>query len=268
MSVVVKLNHGLGNKLFKLIHSLIVGEQYNRKVMIYNMVSKHEKEEEYKIFDYFPKVKNLISLIDDKQYELYNEKYDSLMDEEICYAKIESDIVILKGYMMIKHYLLNNEWRKWILNIFNPINIKNANQIDKPSIGIHIRVGDYINYQKKNTYFPLYKPEYYLDIIKKYPNHTIYFFTDTGEKFINNHIVPKISNQYKFISNNALEDLILLSKCDILILSASTFSFWSGYLSSGHIYCPDYFLYIKLQLEKWTIINTDTYTTLDYNIYR
>jgi hypothetical protein len=271
MSVVVKLNHGLGNKLFKLIHGLIFGDQYNRKVIVYNLLSKHEQNEEYKLFDFFPKIKNLITLIDNKEYESYSNKYKSLMDEQICYAKLDSDPVLLDGYMMIRHYLLNEQWRKWILNILTPINLEKNLELDKPSIGIHIRVGDYLNFKDNkmsNLYFPLYTPEYYIDIIKKYPNHTIYFFTDTGKNFINNHIIPKIKNQYKFISNNALEDLTLLSKCDILILSASTFSFWAGYLSSGEIYCPNYFLYIKLRLQNWHIINADTYTTTDYSIYK
>ena len=271
MSVVVKLNHGLGNKLFKLIHGLIFGEEYNRKVIIYNLLSKHEQNEEYKLFEFYPKIKNLIKLIDGKEYESYSNKYSSLMDEEMCFAKLDTDTKILNGYMMIKYYLLNEQWRKWILNILTPINVEKISEIDKLSIGIHIRVGDYLNFKDNklsNLYFPLYTPEYYIDIIKKYPNHTIYFFTDTGKNFINNNIVPKIKNQYKFIRNNALEDLTLLSKCDILILSASTFSYWAGYLSSGEIFCPNYFLYIKLRLQNWHIINADTYITTDYSIYK
>lgn len=266
MSVVTKLNHGLGNKLFKLIHGLIVGEQYNRKVIIYNHTSKHEKNEEYPILKFFPKVKSLITNIDENQYLEYEKKYDFLIDEEICFAKIKTDIILTKGYMMISHYLLNEEWRKWILNILKP-EISNT-IIDKPSLGIHIRVGDYLNFEGRNKFFPLYTPEYYLDIIKKYPNHTIYFFTDTGHNFIKKQILPKIKNQYEFISKSAIEDLLLLSKCDILILSASTFSFWAGYLSSAQVYCPKYFLMIKLQLQNWIIINTDIYSLDNYNIYR
>ena len=268
MSVVTELNHGLGNKLFKLIHSLIVGEQHNRKVLIYNRQSKHEVKDKYDIIKYFPKIKNLITEINEKQYNEYNIN-NYLQDEEICFAKIESDVIITKGYMMIKYYMLNKEWRKWILNILKPISLKN-NQIDTPSIGIQIRVGDYLNYKDKiySKIFPIYNANYYIDIIKKYPLHTIYFFTDTGHNFIKNHIVPKIKNQYKFINNNAIEDLITLSTCDILILSASTFSYWAGYLSSGQIFCPKFWLMIKLQLENWTIIDTDGYLTTDYNIYK
>jgi hypothetical protein len=265
MSVVTKLKYGLGNKLFKLVHALIVGEQHNRKVLIYNLLSRHEQNEKYLLFKYFPKLKDLITEIDENQYNKYDNKYDYLLDEEICFAKIESDVILTKGYMMIKYYLLNEEWRKWILNILKPtINIT----IEKPSLGIHIRAGDYLNFEGKSKYFPVYNADYYLDIIKNYPNHTIYFFTDTGQKFINNHIIPKIKNQYKFIRNSAIEDLIYLSNCDILILSASTFSYWAGYLSSGKIYCPNYFLMIKLQLENWTIIDADRYLLIDYKIYR
>ena len=172
---------------------------------------------------------------------------------------------------MIKYYMLNNEWRKWILNILKPITLKN-NKIDKPSLGIHIRVGDYINYAGNSLYtkiFPVYNADYYIDIIKKYPLHTIYFFTDTGHNFIKNHIVPKIKNKYEFIiNNNAIEDLITLSTCDILILSASTFSYWAGYLSSGQIFCPKYWIMIKLRLENWTIIDTDKYFATDYDLYK
>jgi hypothetical protein len=267
MSIVAELNHGLGNKLFKLIHSLIAGEQYNRKVLIYSHDSKHEVNDKYEISKFFPKVKNLITEISENDYNDYKKNNNYLTDEEICFAKINSDIIILDGYMMIKYYLLNNIWRKWILNIFKPISLKN-NLIDKPSIGVHIRVGDYLKYEGKNKMYPIYTQEYYIDIIKRYPNHTVYFFTDTGQNFIKKYIIPKISNQYKFINNSALEDLITLSMCDILILSASTFSYWSGYLSSGVIYCPKYWLMIKLRLENWTIIDTDNYIAKDYEIYK
>ena len=265
MSVVTELKHGLGNKLFKMIHSLIVGEQHNRKVLIYNNISKHEINDKYELSKYFPKIKDLITDITLERYHnLLGDNY--LMDEEICFAKINSDVVVTIGYMMIKYYLLNNEWRKWILNVLKPIPLKNM--IDKPSLGIHIRVGDFIKYEGRNQMFTLYKPEYYLDIIKKYPQHTIYFFTDTGHSFIKKCILPKIKNKCEFIKGNAIEDLINLSKCDILILSASTFSFWSGYLSSGKIYCPKYWLMIKIRLENSTIIDTDKYIANDYSIYR
>ena len=270
MSVVTELNHGLGNKLFKLIHSLIVGEQYNRKVLIYNNISKHEKKDIYDILKYFPKVKNLITMINNKEYDNYVTNNNYLLDEEICFAKINSDIIVTKGYMMIKYYMLNNKWRKWILSTLKPIPLKN-NIVDKPSIGIHIRIGDYLQYNNSmfSKNFPIYNADYYIDIVKKYPLHTIYFFTDTGHNFIKNHIVPKIKNQYKFIiNNNAIEDLITLSTCDILILSASTFSYWGAYLSNGEVFCPNFWLMIKLRLENWTIIDTDKYIATNYDIYK
>lgn len=268
MSVVTELNHGLGNKLFKIIHSLIVGEQYNRKVLIYNKISKHEIKDKYEIVKYFPKIKNLITVINENQYNEYDTNNNYLRDEEICFAKIDSDVIITKGYMMIRYYMLNNEWRKWILNMLKPISLKNP-IVDKPSIGIHIRLGDYLKFDVKNKMFPIYTADYYIDIIKMYPLHTIYFFTDTGHNFIKNHIVPKIKNQHKFIiNNNAIEDLITLSTCDILILSASTFSYWAGYLSNGKIFCPKYWLMIKLRLENWSIIDTDKYIATDYSIYK
>jgi hypothetical protein len=149
MSAVIKLNHGLGNKLFKLIHSLIVGEQYNRKIFVYNHVSKHEQNEKYAIYEYFPNIKRVITPITEKEYILYDDKYPCLIDEEICYPKITSDIYVLKGYMMIKYFLLNDEWRKWILNMFKTPKL--LIEITTPSLGIHIRVGDYLKYDVKNS---------------------------------------------------------------------------------------------------------------------
>ena len=267
MSVVTRIREGLGNKLFTLVHCLIVGEQYNRKALIYFSKSTHERDTNYEIIKYFPSTKKLITEITKEQYENYERNNNYLMDEEICFAKINSNVIILKGFMMLKYYLLNNEWRKWILNILKPISLKD-NKIKKTCIGIHIRVGDFLNYKEGNKVHPLYKPEYYIDIIKKYPKYSILFFTDTGQNFIMKHILPKINNEYEFIKGNALEDLINLSKCDILILSASTFSFWAGYLSSGVKYCPKYWLMTKIRLENSTIIDTDMYIMNDYRIYR
>jgi hypothetical protein len=96
MRVLTKLKNGLGNKLFQLIHCLIVGEHYNRKVLIYNKISKHEMTNEYQLFKYFPRVKDLITQIDEKQYNEYDKNTDYLIDEEICFAKIKSEIIIIK----------------------------------------------------------------------------------------------------------------------------------------------------------------------------
>ncbi len=267
MSVIINLDHGLGNKLFKLVHALIAAERMNKKLYIYNSVSKHEKEKEYPIYDVFTKLKDRVEIIDEITYEKMIDDAGTFRDEEIVYTKKEvPKDILLKGYFMIKYYLQNNEWRKWIRNILK-FNI--PSDIQKPSLGIHIRVGDYLKYEHREKYFPLYHPDYYKEIIKKYPEHNLYFFTDTGQNFIQKYILEYVKNNAYIVStDNPLTDMLTMSKCDILILSSSTFSYWAAYLSDAKVYCPNYFLMRKLKLPEWTIIDTDKYKLSNYDYYR
>jgi hypothetical protein len=125
-----------------------------------------------------------------------------------------------------------------IMNLETPSRWYNEMQtrisLEKP-IGVHIRLGDYLNLE---SIYGAPRPEYVMraiNLIKQtHPKKPVWLFSDDvtlatklfsqGNTF--DHVVVSPSE------SNALENLILLSKCSSLVATNSTFSWWAAFL--GH----------------------------------
>jgi len=112
---------------------------------------------------------------------------------------------------------------------------KNGNILGKkPLIGIHIRKGDYIN--NPNYYqLPIH---YYIQALKENFNnyesdYNIIFFSDDIE-YCKLHF-SCLFNAYFSENNSDIEDLCLMSQCENLILSNSSYSWWGAYLGVNKI---------------------------------
>ena len=104
----------------------------------------------------------------------------------------------------------------------------------EPVLGIHVRRGDYLNYQDS---FGLLSTEYYLEAYKTITESDQFsralIFTDSPELVSELRSLLKIESQ--IISPTTLstpETMILMSRCSGLITSNSTFSFWSAMLGN------------------------------------
>lgn len=101
---------------------------------------------------------------------------------------------------------------------------------------IHIRRGDYLESKNIKTIGVL-SDDYFLGIINMYfPKRPIWVFSnDTNLTSFSN--IPNL----EIISSGELtdfEELILMSKASNIIISNSTFSWWSGFLSNGSVVAP------------------------------
>lgn len=106
------------------------------------------------------------------------------------------------------------------------------------SISLHIRRGDYV---KKKRYQELYaecSTNYYLKAVqyfeKKYPNFTVFVFSDDIEWVRKNLRLPC---KCVYVSHNkgkdSFEDLRLMSSCTHNIIANSTFSWWGAWLNNN-----------------------------------
>ena len=100
----------------------------------------------------------------------------------------------------------------------------------RTSLAIHVRRGDYLNYQDS---FGVLKDDYYLkayESLTKLINFTdVLIFTDSPELMGNLQKNIGLESRVIFPETfNATETMILMSRCAGLITSNSTFSFWAG----------------------------------------
>lgn len=120
-------------------------------------------------------------------------------------------------------------------------------------IFVHVRLGDYKNYNLYNNSIIL-PQEYYLNLInyfeKKYNNCFFIFLSDEPWE------VEKIFRNVKrkFISFNPAVgvDFALMCLCDSAILSASSLSWWGAYFirkKGGEIFAPKYWLGFSSKIE-------------------
>jgi hypothetical protein len=98
------------------------------------------------------------------------------------------------------------------------------------SVGVHIRRGDY---KQNATKIGLLDLSYFEELIKNIhegnPSSTFFIFTDEEEKIKLN--LPRYIKCQQILppsETEPLESLILLSKCKVICLSNSTFSYWAA----------------------------------------
>lgn len=127
------------------------------------------------------------------------------------------------------------------------------------AIAIHVRGGDFL---KGNT-FNLCGMKYYENALKFLPsNLPLYIFTDDEmycKKLFNGYLIKAIVTHG---IDESIKDMYMMSKAKYLLISNSTFSFWSAFLNNDAeiIVCPLYATkhgkqYIKANFkQEWKII--------------
>lgn len=143
-------------------------------------------------------------------------------------------------------------------------------QLNDQLVGIHVRRGDFLT----NRAFGACTRSYYLEAIetirKKVANPSFLIFTN-NRSWVESNFPSNIT--YKIYSNNLnkntdLEEMFLMTKLRSMIISNSTFSWWSAYLNQNpdkNIVCPsNWFLNKKLQersinlvLKDWIVLKNE-----------
>tara|TARA_B100001758_G_C18416572_1_gene620395 strand:+ start:401 stop:1249 length:849 start_codon:yes stop_codon:yes gene_type:complete len=123
-----------------------------------------------------------------------------------------------------------------LFKIINPSHIKKISNFNNNSIGIHVRMGDFEtpNNEKflRNGHWNYRLPiKWYVAIIEKIrliSNVPIFIFSDATDKELAD--ILTISNCSRAYFGSAISDIIALSRCKVLVSSASTFSMWASFL--------------------------------------
>jgi hypothetical protein len=135
-------------------------------------------------------------------------------------------------------------------------------KIIKKTIGVHIRLGDYLKPECQIIHF-LCKPDYYRTALNFFDLNDYEIIVCTDTPFLINQFI-NFENVHIMENNNEIEDLYLLSQCDNIVMSNSTFSWWSAFLGKQKekICAPSRWFgpggppnYKDIYQENWTLIS-------------
>jgi hypothetical protein len=257
--IVIRLQGGLGNQMFQVAFGMAIENSTLAKVeyvRINEPLLKKSKTTRRKLdIRKFSSTQDLIvanyqsissqqsfaeilaSKYRGRAYKVIQESDFFVTDIQNC----EAEVIGLDGYWQSEKYFANSKFE--ILTTFNSLakigpiykNIARLiQQGDKSTIGIHVRRGDYIKNSKTNKVHGVCSLDYFENTLRWVKTETdarfVFIFSDDPKwaaKNLGDNDNMVISGVFDL---NSAEELLLLSKCEHLILSNSSFSWWSAYL--------------------------------------
>jgi len=175
-----------------------------------------------------------------KIFTLFNENRNMPFNNKVFLT--DNRNIYLDGYWQTEKYFksISDELRK-DFSLHNPLREQDEDIFreihDTNSVSIHVRRGDYVNYERTKIVhgvIPIKHYEkcitYFLDTIK---NPSFYVFSDDPEWCLEN--LDFLKNKI-IISNNKRspqEDMILMSNCKHHIIANSSFSWWAAWLNTN-----------------------------------
>ena len=210
---------GLGNQLFQLAFMDYVHRRMAIPYYIKDVFRLHRSPHET--------VKYFYTIFKDwLKYFKENEVVEQTIHEEweVNLDNIQTDNVEFIGYF--QHYKYISEDFKKRLSFSTDVISQYPDVSD--SVFLHIRGGDYIHQ------FPdihdCVKNDYYEKAVQYFPPDTnFYIFTNDIEYANSFPVLDKI--KHRFIHENEIDSLYLMSHCKGGICANSTFSWWGAYLN-------------------------------------
>jgi hypothetical protein len=154
---------------------------------------------------------------------------------------IKSNNSVINSYCNSSEYFLNHgdEIRGSIRELRNPsTNFQELTQeaLKEKPLAVHIRLGDYRNL---SHIYGRFDPEYVREAINVQfalsGERPVWLFSDDPDLALGltRHIGHRLETQPAQDRVSALETMLIMSKCNGLVASNSSFSWWAGYLSES-----------------------------------
>ncbi|MCK5825183.1 MAG: alpha-1,2-fucosyltransferase [Ichthyobacteriaceae bacterium] len=250
----VNLYGGIGNQMFQyaLVRSISVinkidfrldTSSFNNDILRKNSLLHFNIEEN--IFEDNKEIKHPNNKITEKLYYLFD-KYGFPVND---FIKEKEEYVFCSDILNYKKGHLDGYWQsyKYFENIrvellhdfklkigFNSDNKKIFNDIETSnSVSVHIRRGDYLKYNKYNTFGMEYYETAFELIDMKIENPKYFVFSDDiswakDNLKLNNVVFVDVNS-----GDEGYNDLILMSNCKHNIIANSSFSWWGAWLNNN-----------------------------------
>lgn len=293
---IVNVIGGLGNQMFQVAFAIVLKEKYpNEEVLIDTQQFKFPiiksfrgvnfYHNGYEVEKFFPKASlPIASFRDVAKVSYYLPNY---ILNRVCRRFLplrKSEYKQINGYSFYRevfniredcyfegywqHCMYYTDVRDVLLQYFqfpmpNEKNSKIATKMKStPSIGIHVRRGDYVN---NRGFGGVCNLEYYtnaLKLIKKNADSHFYVFSNDIE-WCEENLRPLMGNVTYVDWNQGKDspwDMFLMSQCQQLIIANSSFSWWGAFLNqqASKIVAPKTWnklvADIYIQMPDWTLI--------------
>ena len=113
---------------------------------------------------------------------------------------------------------------------------KAAEMEELPSVGVHIRRGDFLN-PKTAAYHGVLDASYYANAVglmqEKIPGSFFYIFSDDIDWVKDNLSLPAGTEFVSSFTKSPIEDFFLMTKCRHNIIANSSFSWWPAWLNNN-----------------------------------
>lgn len=242
----VHLKQGFGNKMFQIFYGIWLRKTAGINVVFVYSYSKHEKYTDIQVI-------NCIKL--DHFYYQGILGWDEFRDyikkfgiREVSEKDITTDI-IKKGGIFYNDYFVGPKYFKEAGVNWDKVLGFSRKPIKQ--LAIHCRYGDklaMILSDKNKFKWLVINPDWYVGIItkfaKEYPSLPISIYTDSSA-FVQKYIVSKlgnIKNRIKIPNTNACNSFKDMANSTHLLISDSTLSMVSGYLSKGKVWYYRYLI--------------------------
>lgn len=249
--LIIRLTGGLGNQMFQYAFGKSITKQSNQVVKYYYNESENITNRQFEL----NQLQNIPQLISTMEYSKFPQgrlenliaklrfsDYQTLHENNFSIDNINSKKYnLLIGYW--QHYQLIETNKQLIQDSFqvsktlgNSINtiIKTENLDFNNSVGIHIRLGDYLKNPTVNNVHGVLSKTYYQAAInyinQQIKNPKFYIFTDSPELIATYF---NIDNFEIIKPHTSIVDLNLLSKCTHQIIANSSFSWWAAWLNKN-----------------------------------
>jgi hypothetical protein len=223
--IITKLQGGLGNQLFQWAISKSLSLKYNTDY--YFETSYFMNKNKGVVSKFELELTNLNIDIKENSISTLTTITDSFEFKEI------PDNAFLDGYWQSEKYFIENE-NEIRSNLEIPKHIKSYimnkyNILNKETVSIHVRRGDYINLQNIH---PLQSIDYYenaYDIINDNSINVLVFSDDIN--WCKENI--KFNNITYIEGETNIIDMYIMSLCTHNIISNSSFSWWGAWLNDN-----------------------------------
>ena len=271
-SCIILISGGLGNQIFQYLLGVELRKVFHKKIYYYDLrksFANYHSSNIENLFDleinkYFLKKntilkrillsKNFLSinkiLYFKFNFTLIPHLYIDKITEPIDLEKIGSSDSI-KIFYGAWHNLINKYKNK---EIFSSLKFKNDSykeeifNFEQDFIALHVRRGDYINSFKTAAFHGNLNSNYFFKSVRKlrskFGNLPVFIFSD-DIKWVNANMKSLIPNSFVISSKykSPEKDFLLMSKAKYFIISNSTYSWLSAFLSTKknkYIILPKY----------------------------
>jgi hypothetical protein len=242
--LVVCIKGGLGNQLFQYIAGKSIAKELT--IPFYCDFSSYigYRYHHHNMLDLMGLPNNQLSPKDAKKLKETKKIDESLIKSYVDLPQLNTteEIILLDGYWQKECYLnprfVEEAYQALSTKYTNNKNTILASVKSKPTIAVHIRRRDY-------SHMGLCTEEYYIGAIcalrNKYPEAQVLIFSDEPN-YSEHFLRPFIKDNYQVVvTGDDILDLYIMTLCEHIIISNSTFSWWGAFFNEANkktIICP------------------------------